>query len=81
MKTMPFGKYKGQRLDTIPRKYLQWVLKNLSLSTELQVSIETILTVRAFYGWDDEAYWDAYPMGYLPKSDDELLDEVFKKYE
>lgn len=36
---MPFGKYKGQSLNRIPKYYIKWLAKNVSLSAKLKAEI------------------------------------------
>jgi uncharacterized protein (DUF3820 family) len=43
---MPFGKYKGQRLEDIPTDYLQWAAENVEGRSELIAEIENQLTMR-----------------------------------
>jgi hypothetical protein len=41
---MPFGKYKGEDLEDIPRHYLEWCLKNIQdLRQPLRGAIEDVL--------------------------------------
>jgi hypothetical protein len=42
--TMPLGKYKGERLDAIPERYLTWLLdSSVRLTDELRQSIQDTL--------------------------------------
>lgn len=36
---MPFGKYKGEYVDSIPIEYLQWLLENVDLRNNLRMSV------------------------------------------
>lgn len=38
-KRIPFGKYKGRRMKTLPTKYLKWLVKNLQ-STNFQEYVD-----------------------------------------
>jgi len=39
---MPFGKHKGQNLETIPRDYLMWVRGNLEIGPYLAECIDAV---------------------------------------
>lgn len=41
---MPFGKHKGQALDTVPRSYLRWLSNKPDLSQDLALSIREVLS-------------------------------------
>jgi hypothetical protein len=41
---MPFGKHKGQRVETLPRDYLIWLQKNVALREPLRSEIASLLT-------------------------------------
>ncbi len=42
---MPFGKYKGQNIETqVPRKYLRWLRNNMDLYGTLREGIECVLS-------------------------------------
>ena len=43
MRTMPFGKHKGQDLKIIPRGYLRWVAKNCDVSGDLKNAIDAAI--------------------------------------
>ncbi len=43
---MPFGKYKGQTLDSIPEGYLQWILENVEVRPYLENAIEERLGIQ-----------------------------------
>ncbi len=40
---MPFGRYKGSEVASIPPDYLQWVMDNLTVGTELANEIDSLL--------------------------------------
>lgn len=40
---MPFGKHKGRELNTLPQKYLRWLLRECSLSPQLKTAIRCVL--------------------------------------
>jgi len=40
---MPFGKYKDTAINRIPKYYLAWLLKNVSLKPELKLEIEKVV--------------------------------------
>jgi hypothetical protein len=40
---MPFGKHRGERIDTIPRGYLRWLSGNADLWGELKQAVECVL--------------------------------------
>jgi hypothetical protein len=37
---MPFGRYRGQRLDAIPADYLHWLLSECDLKPHLRAAVE-----------------------------------------
>jgi uncharacterized protein (DUF3820 family) len=41
---MPFGKYKGKKLDEIPLTYLDWLLGKVELYPETKRAIKEYLT-------------------------------------
>lgn len=41
---MPFGKYRGEYLGDIPKKYLQWLYDNVELYGELAEAVEDIIS-------------------------------------
>ncbi|SFU81749.1 putative quorum-sensing-regulated virulence factor [Alicyclobacillus macrosporangiidus] len=44
VRTMPFGKHRGQLLEEVPRDYLNWVLENVQrLDADLEWSIRRVL--------------------------------------
>lgn len=47
---MPFGKYKGWRLQSIPEDYLQWLLDNVELFGTLENAVIQELRARAGHG-------------------------------
>jgi len=40
---MPFGRYKGSEVASIPPDYLEWVIANLSIGPELAYEIDSLL--------------------------------------
>jgi len=40
---MPFGKYRGKPISTVPRGYLQWVLRNANGQEDLKKIIRKLL--------------------------------------
>ncbi len=40
---MPFGRYKGSEVASIPPDYLEWVMDNLSIGPELAYEIDGLL--------------------------------------
>lgn len=36
---MPFGRYKGQRLGDLPKKYVEWISNNLKGSIQARANI------------------------------------------
>jgi hypothetical protein len=40
---MPFGKHKGQDLKDIDRKYLRWLLNNVTLYPDLKSAVRKVL--------------------------------------
>jgi hypothetical protein len=40
---MPFGRYKGREVASIPPDYLEWVMDNLSVGSELAYEIDGLL--------------------------------------
>lgn len=40
---MPFGKHKGMKLNTVPRRYLRWLLDKGDLQRDLEASIREVL--------------------------------------
>jgi len=44
MLNMPFGKHKGKRLEEIPRNYLIWLKRNVSLTGTLAFEVDRILS-------------------------------------
>ena len=49
--TMPFGKYKGQRIEDLDSDYIRWCLENLErLSDRIKEEMENQLSLRAGRG-------------------------------
>src|SRR5215475_9131959 len=46
-RTMPFGKYEGSPLESIPENYLMWCRDSLTLEAELEASIRQELFDRS----------------------------------
>lgn len=46
MLRMPFGKFKGELLESIPTDYLQWLQENVELRQELALEVENQLALR-----------------------------------
>jgi uncharacterized protein (DUF3820 family) len=44
---LPYGKYKGQELDSTPTEYLKWFEENASPSIQLRAAINAELKVRS----------------------------------
>lgn len=42
-KRMPFGKHMGKPLNTLPRKYLRWLLDNCNLREPLKTDVKKVL--------------------------------------
>lgn len=40
---MPFGAHKGERVVSVPRKYLEWLVANVRLNGELKIAVELVL--------------------------------------
>ena len=40
---MPFGKYKGEPLQKVPRGYLGWVLDNCDLDGQLLIDVKALV--------------------------------------
>jgi hypothetical protein len=40
---MPFGKHKGQNVRTLPKKYLQWLARTVSLRGQLRNEVRNVL--------------------------------------
>jgi Putative quorum-sensing-regulated virulence factor len=40
---MPFGKHKGQNVRTLPKKYLQWLVRTVSLRGQLRNEVRNVL--------------------------------------
>lgn len=45
VKTMPFGKHKGEPITSVPRSYLRWMVSNTQLDIDTQHTINEILGV------------------------------------
>jgi uncharacterized protein (DUF3820 family) len=43
---MPFGKWKGEKLEDIPPDYLEWALENCDLRPALQAEMEAQLALK-----------------------------------
>ena len=43
---MPFGKYKGQLIATIPTDYLEWILDNVELKEKVVKKIYKVFDLR-----------------------------------
>lgn len=46
VKTASFGKHKGQPFSEIPRSYLQWMKRELSLDIDTQHTVDTLLGIK-----------------------------------
>lgn len=46
IKTASFGKHKGQPFSEIPRSYLQWMKRELSLDIDTQHTVDTLLGIK-----------------------------------
>lgn len=44
---LPFGKFKGQEIDSTPTEYLKWFEENVDCSTQLREAINAELKVRS----------------------------------
>ena len=42
-RTWPYGKHKGQALDTIPRGYLRWALDNVRMDERLRTAVQLVV--------------------------------------
>jgi hypothetical protein len=40
---MPFGKYKGQDVRSLPKKYLQWLDRTVNLRDQLRYEVRHVL--------------------------------------
>jgi putative quorum-sensing-regulated virulence factor len=48
---MPFGKYKGEKIEDLPTDYIEWCLSEIeSLSPSLQAEMEAQLEARQGHG-------------------------------
>ena len=43
---MPFGKYKGVKIENIPSDYLEWILENVTLRDTLQDEINAQISLK-----------------------------------
>lgn len=46
MITMPFGRYQGRDITTVPRGYLRWVRDNVQLSPQLAHIVNCVIKNR-----------------------------------
>jgi len=44
---LPFGKYTGQEIETIPTEYLKWFEKNVTCSIQIREAVNTELKMRS----------------------------------
>ena len=47
---MPFGRFKGKKVDDVPTSYIRWLLENVIVSDELNKELENQLKLRAGEG-------------------------------
>jgi hypothetical protein len=59
---MPFGKYRGDDLDSIPKDYLVWLLDTVDLGPYLRMEVERLVIVNG--GRDDDKYEQGRRDGY-----------------
>ena len=57
---MPFGMFKGQELRTLPRNYLQWVIKTCKLYNHLYDDIVAVLNRTPYEQTPDEIFTALY---------------------
>lgn len=43
---MPFGKHKGESVETLPKGYLRWLKENVELRGELRQAVDCVLAGR-----------------------------------
>lgn len=46
LSTLPFGKHKGERSDSVPTRYLQWILKNIHDDEDVRYTASMVLKGR-----------------------------------
>lgn len=44
IRVMPFGKHKGQKMDKVPRDYLEWLLST-DLDEDLEYSVKHYMSI------------------------------------
>ena len=55
---MPFGKFKGKELDSIPRYYLHWLADNVKMNPALTKAVMVILKNEEVIGDESPSEWD-----------------------
>jgi hypothetical protein len=70
MIAMPFGRYQGWDITTVPRGYLRWVRDNVRLSPQLAHIVNCVIKNRTVNVTSDDL-----------RSDEEKLTEIVKPWE
>jgi hypothetical protein len=67
--TMPFGKHKGESVETLPKRYLKWLQKEVDLREPLATAVDCAIR--------GKPYIPPKP----PKSMEQLVDEIVKPFD